>query len=472
MQVSDSEKRIYQQIERGFPEYLEDVRNAIRQPSVSRTGEGVLKMADWLCSYMSELGAVVRQVPGEKYPIVEGELFTEGAQKTILVYDLYDVQPAEEAGWLSPPFDAAIHRAEDGSEKIVGRGAFNSKGPLVGFLTVLRAFADADVPVPVNVRFVIEGEEEIGSPSLEKYIRSRRQTLKQCDAALIPYMGTNLEGKTPIRLGFKGLVLLEFSVEGGWWGGPADHDIHPMHTAWIAAPSGELIRALASFFSNNQQLCIDGLEKFLHGASKEDVELIETLARSFNPEAWLTELGARQFKYVDDPVNLLTHLMFDPTLNIQTLWVGQTKPDQEPPIVMSKSVVAHADLRLVPDMDVKSTLSCMRNHLDRRGFHHVKIKVKSAYPWSKCSVREPVVQSLVTACRRHSENIEVFPLHAGAAPGYLFTDIIGIPMAFGGLGHGMLAHVANEYIMVEGLKLFQRSMVSFLFEFAKIEKDA
>jgi acetylornithine deacetylase/succinyl-diaminopimelate desuccinylase-like protein len=469
MRISRAEKEVLEQLERGFPAYLEDVRAAIRQPSVSRTGEGVEEMAVWLVSYLKNLGAEARLVPGVRFPIVEGELLLAGSSRTLLFYELYDVQPAEETGWISPPFGAEIHPAQGGGSKIVGRGAFNSKGPLVGFLTVLRAFRDVGIPIPVNFRFLIEGEEEIGSPSLEPYIRRNLERLRQCDAAFIPYMATNSHGKTQIRLGFKGLLLLEFSVEGGAWGGPAEHDLHAMHTAWIHSPTWELLCALTSLQSREGCLRIDGLDPFISGPSAEDRELIQELALSFESESWLAELGAHRFKYPSDPVSLLTHLMFDPTLNIQSLWIGQSKPGEEPPTVMSRRALAHADLRLVPGMDVDTTVNCLRAHLDRRGFQHVKMRVKAAYPWSKTSTREPVVRSLIAACRRHAKEVEIFPLHAGAAPLYLFTDIVGIPFAFGGLGHGMLSHVANEHISVEGFRLFQRSMASFLFEFARRE---
>jgi acetylornithine deacetylase/succinyl-diaminopimelate desuccinylase-like protein len=467
MDAMEAEKRVLEQLGKGSPGYLEDVRAAIRQPSVSRTGEGIEAMATWLISYLGNLGAEARPVPGIQFPIIEGTLSTAGAVKTLLLYELYDVQPAKEAGWISPPFEAAIHPVPDGGKKIVGRGAFNSKGPLVGFLTVLRAFRDAGIPLPVNVRFLIEGEEEIGSPSLEPYVRRHFDQLRKCDAAFIPYMATNSHGKTQIRLGFKGLAFLEFSVEGGPWGGPVEHDLHAMHAAWVESPAWELLKALTSLQSEEGRLKIDGLDQFILGPSQEDRELLQKLGPSFDPDTWRTELGIQRFKYECDPVRLLTHLMFDPTLNIQSLWIGGGKPEEEPPTVLSRRAVAHADLRLVPDLEVDTTLDCLRAHLDRRGFEQVRVKVKSAYPWSKASAREPVVQSLVSACRRHGREVELFPLHAGAAPLYLFSKILGMPFATGGLGHGGLSHVANEYISVEGLQLFQQSMVSFLFEFAR-----
>lgn len=157
-------------------------------------------MAEHVAAQLRGLGATVRLVPGERAPIVEGELNVSPALPTLLFYDLYDVQPAEgQPGWTVPPFDAEIVTDDDGRPRLVGRGAFNSKGPLIGSLAALRAFAEAGVALPVNLRFLIEGEEEIGSPSLAGYIADHYAQLASCDAAFIPYFGTNLRGDTIIR---------------------------------------------------------------------------------------------------------------------------------------------------------------------------------------------------------------------------------------------------------------------------------
>ncbi len=461
------EEQVLAQLERGFASYLEDIRTAIRQPSVSKTGEGLLEMAEWVRAYLVKLGAEARLVPGQVAPIVEGALFTPGAQRTLLFYDLYDVQPATPVGWIAPPFAADLV-ADRGGTMLVGRGSFNSKGPLVGFLAVLRAFREAGIPLPVNIRFLIEGEEEIGSPSLEPYLRANRETLRVCDAAFIPYLGTTAQGETPIRLGFKGLILLELSVEGGDWGGPVRHDIHAMHSAWIDSPGWELLHALASLRTRGDRLTIDGLDAYVTGPDADDRALIREIAAGFKPEAWLAELGARRFIHDGGAEDLLTHLMFDPSLNVDAFFVGDARPGEEPATQMPRRAMAHVDLRLVPQMDVESTLRLLREHLDRRGFSHVGLRVKSAYPWSKASSREPVVQALVAACRRHGGKVEVFPLHAGAAPMHLFGEVLGIPFAFGGLGHGGRSHAPSEFISVEGMRAFFRSMASFLFAFAEM----
>ena len=463
----DLEDRVLAQLDRGFTSYLEDIRTAVRQPSVSRTGEGLLAMADWVRAYLVRLGAEARLVPGQVAPIVEGELRSPGARRTLLFYDLYDVQPASPEGWIAPPFAADLMADDRGGTMLVGRGTFNSKGPLVGFLAVLRAFREAGVPLPVNVRFLIEGEEEIGSPSLAPYLCANRESLRSCDAAFIPYLGTTSQGETPIRLGFKGLILLELTVEGDDWGGPVRHDLHAMHSAWIGSPAWELLHALASLHTREGRLTVDGLDGSVSGPDADDRALIKEIAASFRPEAWLAELGARRFMHAGGAEDLLTHLMFDPTLNVDALFIGDTRPGEEPATQMPRRATAHVDLRLVPRMDVDTTLRLLREHLDRRGFGHVRLRVKCAYPWSKSSPREPVVQALVTACRRHGGKVEVFPLHAGAAPMHLFSDLLGLPFAFGGLGHGLHSHAPNEFISVEGMRDFFRSMVSFLYAFAE-----
>lgn len=462
----DTEHRVLAAIDEGFDRAIEDIRSAIRIPGVSKAGERLDEMAAWVGEYLRTLGAEVSLYPGQVAPIVEGHLRSPGASYTLLFYTLYDVQPANAAEWTSPPFSAEIVRDEHGKQRMIGRGAFNSKGPLVGFLAVVRAFRGAGVPLPVNIHFLIEGEEEIGSPSLEPHIRANLDRFRRCDGAFLPYLGTNTKGETPIRLGFKGLGFLELSVEGGAWGGPAKHDVHAMHSGWLSSPGWELLSALSTLQTREGRLTIDGLPT-PPGPDEEDRRLLALAARDLRPETFLSELGARRFKHEGTFEEQLTHFLFDPTLNLDGIWVGSTPPGTEPATHLAPRASAILDLRFVPGMDVESTLSLIRQHLDRRGFGHVEMEVRNAYPSSKCSVGEPIVQALVTSCRKHSNHVTVFPIHAGAAPLYLFSDVIGIPFAFGGLGHGGRPHAADEYLLVDSMRDYFKCVTSFLFALAK-----
>lgn len=465
MTPRDTEQTVLRQLEERSSRTLDDIRQAIRLKSVSKTGEGLDTMADWLVSYIEHLGGTARRHPGVHFPIIEGELASPSATRTLLFYELYDTQPASPEGWICPPFEPATAELDGVGPALVGRGAFNSKGPLVAFLAVLAAFHESGTNLPVNLRFVIEGEEEIGSPSLKDYLQANAHELRQCDAAFIPYFSTDSRGRTALRLGFKGLMLLELSVRGGDWGGPGGGDIHAMHAPWIASPAWDLVHALASLEDRDGNLCLPGLREKTRGPDAGDRHLLTELAFRFPIDTFLEELEARRFRHDLPPAELYERLMFSPSLNIDSIAANPPTSGEEPATAIPQSARAFLDLRLVPDMDVDSTVRMLRSHLDAAGFEHVEMEIKNAYPWAKVSASSEAVQCLFTACQRHADSVAYWPIHQGAAPLYLFSQLLGLPFAVGGLGHGGRSHAVNEYITLEGLDLFQRSMASFLIEF-------
>jgi acetylornithine deacetylase/succinyl-diaminopimelate desuccinylase-like protein len=418
--------------------------------------------------YLVALGATARQVPGARAPIVEGELGADPARPTLLFYELYDTQPAAgQPGWSVGPFDAAIVDDASGRKRLVGRGAFNSKGPLVAALAAMRAFTEAAVALPVNVRFLIEGEEEIGSPSLPDYIARHRRELAACDAAFIPYLGTNARGDTVLRLGFKGLVLLEFRVSGGAWGGPARHDVHAWHGAVVASPSWQLVRALSTLVDADERLCVDGIDALVPAPRPDDVALVEAAARDHDLAAYRAEIGVERLKRASSARDALHALSFDCTLNLDALVAGRLEEGDAPATLVPRAARAFADLRLLPGMRPQDVIDLVRAHLDRRRFGHVEIVARSAYPASVTAVDAPVVQGLVAAAAHEARRLSVLPIHAGAAPMHVFSDTLGLPYVFGGVGHGGGAHAPNEYVMVDDIVPFTRTVARFLFRFAE-----
>jgi acetylornithine deacetylase/succinyl-diaminopimelate desuccinylase-like protein len=467
MPANDAEQTILQAVERMADEAIEDIRNAMRQPSVSHTGEGIREMANWTEEYLKSVGAGARQVEGVRSPIVEGELIVDASLPTLLIYDLYDVQPAKgQAGWTVDPFAAEIVTDPQGRRRLVGRGAFNSKGPLFGTLAVLKAFQRERIAPPVNFRFLIEGEEEIGSPSLPNYIATNRDRLAGCDAAFIPYFGTSGRGETILRLGFKGLSLLEFSVTGGDWGGPGRADVHALHGALVASPTWQLIRALATLVDVEERLVVDGLAAMTPAPSADDRALIDEAAGVYDPSAYRADLGVERFKGDGTAGDALERLMFSCTLNIDAFAAGTLQEGADPATLIPRIARAVADLRTLPGMKPDAVIALIRSHLDRRGFGNVEIKKRSApYPASRAVPGEPVVKALVDACRAHASKVTVFPIHAGAAPMYLFSDVLGLPYAFGGVGHGAGSHGPNEYILLNDVTPFMKSVASFFFRY-------
>ncbi|MBM6594028.1 M20/M25/M40 family metallo-hydrolase [Microvirga pudoricolor] len=466
------EARLMARIERRADLSLDEIRRAIRQPSVSQTGEGVDAMALWTKDSLHELGAQARLVPGRHAPIVEGELITDASAPTLLLYDLYDVQPAAgQTGWIVDPFAAAIVPGADGRDRLVGRGAFNSKAPLFGTLAVLRTFKEAGIRPPVNIRFLIEGEEEIGSPSLPGYIEANREALAGCDAAFIPYFGTNGAGHTILRLGFKGLILLEFRVTGGDWGGPVAGDIHALHGALVASPAWQLVQALATLVDRQERLAVDGLDDITPGPTSVERSLIDEVAKLHDFEAFRREVRVGRLKSSGPPQDLLAALMHSCTLNIDALAAGTVEEGHDPATIIPQTASAFADLRIVPGMDPDRVVGLIRRHLDRRGFGHVEIRVRSSYPASSTEAGEPVVRALADACRAHGADLRIYPLHAGAAPMHLFSQVLGLPYAFGGLGHGAGAHGPNEYVMADAIVPFMKCVATFFYRFARYQRE-
>ncbi|MCW3477296.1 M20/M25/M40 family metallo-hydrolase [Limobrevibacterium gyesilva] len=471
--MTDAETRVLAHIDGRRAASVEEIRLAIRQPSVSRTGEGVAAMAASVRDALTALGADARLVPGDRFPIVEGTLVVDPALPTLLFYDLYDVQPAAgQQGWSVPPFAADMVTDAQGRERLVGRGAFNSKGPLIGTLATLRAFTEAGVALPCNFRFLIEGEEEVGSPGLPAYISANRAALAACDAAFIPYFGTNGRGETIIRLGFKGLVLVEFRVAGGDWGGPARGDIHAANGALVDSPSWHLVRALASLVDAQDRLVVDGLSDIVPPPASADLALIETAAQRFDAVAHRADLGVTRLKDLGSARALLSELMLTCTLNIDALQAGRIEEGEGAATLIPRTARALTDLRVVPGVAPEAVLGLIRAHLDRRGFQHVEVLLRSAYPASRATLDEPVVAALIDACSVHAPDVRVLPIHAGAAPMHWFSDVIGIPYAFGGVGHGAGSHGPDEYILVDDVVPFMKSMASFFYRFAQRRQAA
>jgi acetylornithine deacetylase/succinyl-diaminopimelate desuccinylase-like protein len=299
---------------------------------------------------------------------------------------------------------------------------------------------------------------------LPNYIATNHERLAACDAAFIPYFGTSGRGETILRLGFKGLSLLEFSVTGGDWGGPARADAHALHGALVASPTWQLTRALASLIDDEERLVVDGLAAMTPAPSPDDRALIEEAASVYDLSAYRNDLGVERFKGDGTARDALERLMFSCTLNIDAFAAGALQEGSDPATLIPRVARAVADLRTLPGMNPDAVIALIRSHLDRRGFAHVAIKQRSVpYPASRALPGEPVVKALVEACRAHASKVTVFPIHAGAAPMYLFSEVLGVPFAFGGVGHGAGSHGPNEYILLDDVTLFMKSVASFFF---------
>jgi len=441
-----------------FERDLDWVRAFLRQPSISYTGEGIVETAEIVKAWIEELGGTAQlvRVREDFHPVVYGKI-DAGAPHTLMVYGMYDVMPADEPGWIAPAFGAEIREWDGLGPCVISRGAVNSKGPLAGFFASLKAIKRALGRLPLNLIFVIEGEEEYGSRSLPKFFETHFDELKKAEAVLFPFFGCDKQGMPGIRLGTKGLLYFELTCRGGDWGGPVERGVHGSNNVWVASPVWRLVNALRTMADGDQRITVDGLMDDVRKPTEEDIRLCEILAKSPDAGRELEANNALRFKWDLKGTELYLQAQTQPQLNIDGIFGGYAGPGTK--TLLPHEAVVKMDVRMVPDMDPDRVVEAIRRHLDKRGYGDIQMKVINKYPWSKVSVEEPIVQALIGACRELGRDPAVYPLNIGSAPFYLFDRVLGIPYVFGGLGHGSRQHSSNEYFTVSGLLDFEKSMV-------------
>jgi len=438
---------------------LARIRRFVRQPSISADGTGIREMAELLVREIEGLGGRARPIETAGHPVVYGEI-DAGAATTLLVYGMYDVQPVEgEVGWLADPFSGDIIDYGDHGPCLVSRGIYNTKGPLAGFFNAVAA-AQASGRLPVNLKFLVEGEEEMQSKHLKDVVRDHRELLA-ADYAYFPFYSEDPTGKPMVYLGVKGILFFELIARGGNRGGPVGRDIHGSNAVWFDNPAWSLVHAMSSMISRDEKhILIDGFYDEVVPPSAEDEGLLTELERTFDARTELETHDVVRFKYDLEGGDLLRKYLYQPTLNIDGLVSGHHGAGTK--TVIPHEARAKLDIRMVPNMDPERTKRLVRDHLDRHGFGHVLMEVNDAYAWAKTPASNPAIGALLDGMRALGAAPEVWPHLAGSAPFYLFTKELGLPLAMGGLGHGGRPHSPNEYATVEGMQRLQDSVLHFL----------
>jgi len=451
-----------------FNAHLERMRAFVRQPSISGEGVGMTEMADLVAQTIREIGGTSEIVPTSGWPVVYGELH-EGRPQTLLLYGMYDVQPVAGEAWTVPPFGGEVIDFEDLGPCVVSRGATNQKGPLAGLLSALQSIRTVAGRLPVNVKFVVEGEEELGSRHLPEFIDRQRDRLS-ADGTYFAAFSQDRTGKPILWLGVKGIVFFEMTCRGGGWGGPATRGIHGSQGAWIASPVWRMLHAMATMAGPDERIRIDGIYDRVHAPSPEDEAVLAALAETFDPSVTLRSNDVRRFKYDLRGVELLRRYLFEPILNIDGIAGGHFGPGTK--TLLPHEITAKMHVRLVPDMEPEDVREKIVAHLARIGCADFDVRFEEGYPWAKMSPSAPISQAMIRTFRSFGREPEVWPNIAGSAPFYLFSRVLQQPFTMGGLGHGGRAHSPNEYATVDGLRRFEKSVARFLYEFASSEPSS
>jgi acetylornithine deacetylase/succinyl-diaminopimelate desuccinylase-like protein len=462
-QTSEQITAVHAHIDQHFDDHLETIRRIIQQRSISADGDGIPQMATMLAERLQELGAQAESVETEGFPVVYGHL-DAGAERTLMVYGMYDTMPVAGETWQCDPFAAEIIELPEVGASIVARGAENSKGSLASFLNMLDSWRAVHGRYPVNLKFVYDGEEELGSPSLPGFVEAYKNQL-QADACVFPGLSQARSGKPVLKLGFKGILFLELYLSGGDWGGPRHRAAHSSRAVWYASPTIAMVHALGSLFSPDQRkVLIDGFYDDVAPIPPEDERLLQTLAETFDAEEDLAMDGVSRYKWDLEGVELLKKYLYEPSLNIAGLISGDTGPGAK--TILPHDAFAKIGFRFVPNQTAERILDLLQTHFRKAGFPQVEIHLHDTTNWTRTSVNALPVQASIQACRDFGYEPEVWPTQAGSSPVYLFTQTLGMPATPAGLGHGGGAHGPNEYATVDGLRLCEKSLASFLGYFA------
>jgi acetylornithine deacetylase/succinyl-diaminopimelate desuccinylase-like protein len=465
--IPDTLAAVRARVAERFPADLERIREYLRQPSVSATGQGIRETAAATGAWIQGAGGSFELVETPGHPLLLGELPGPPGAPRLLRYGMYDVQPAEEPDWSSPPFAAEVRELPGVGPAVVARGSANSKGCLAAFFLAVEVLRELDA-MPVTVALLVEGEEELGSPHLPAAVRDRAADL-QAEAAFDLDLTAGLDGQPELILGCKGLCSLELVAAAGDWGGPAV-DLHSSEQAWIASPAWALVHALASLTDADEGIRVAGLDGRGAEPGAGDARLLAELARSFDPAEHLREAHAARYRLEGGPAELLEALIFRPTLNVSGIAAGYVGPGGK--TIVPSRAVARVDIRLVPGGDPSSAAAAVRRHLDERGFGHVQVHLLESYPWAKAPPGNPAELALRASYLALGRTPLPYPMAPWCAPYFVFDRILGLPWAAGGVGHAAGAHGPDEYATLAGLQEHVVGAAAFLLAYADAARAA
>ncbi len=467
----------YRHIDKNFREtHLPLVKELVRQPSIAGTGEGIEECATKVMDILGRLGCV--NIHLERFvhsPVVIGDLISPlpDAPK-VLMYGMYDVQPPDPIeAWTVPPFEGVIKDLAPYGECMVARGVANSKGPLICFINAVDSIRRVLGYDPVSIRFIVEGEEELGSESLAQYVQKHAAELSQFDTVFLNGTRQDEQGRPFTINGNKGILFFELEASGGAWGGPTEVDLHGMNAAWVSSPVWRLVNALATMKDKEDNILIDNFFDELRPLGKGDEKLTQRMIDVFDEPMYLNKrLFAKKFIHRLTGGNALRQLLWQPTLNIDGIWAGYTGPATK--TILPYKANCKIDVRLVPPMTAAHVAKCIRKHLDEHGFEDIQMTIRQKTPWSKMDP-ESVPARAAIAAMDHSgyPDGSPWPIFPGTGPAYLFTNPpINLPFASYGLGQSGRIHAPDEWMTIKGMVENEKSCSAFLYYLIQLMEEA
>ncbi len=441
MAASSDEARAYARANQG--RFVEELLEALRIPSLSgdpaHAGD-IVRMADWLAENMRSVGVEnVEVMPTAGHPVVYGEWLGAGTDRpTVLVYGHYDVVPAAmEDGWDTDPFDPVV---KDG--KVYARGATDDKGQLFVHVKALESYLSASGGAPVNVKFLIEGEEEVASPNLAPFVREHLDLLRS-DVCVISDSSMRTVEEPAITHSLRGMTYLEVEVRG-----PRE-DLHSgFFGGAVHNPAVALVELLSTLYEPDGTVAVAGFYDDVVPLTDEERAMI---AKTDLTDADLLEATGAPAAWGDERFTVRERVSARPTLDINGMWSGYTGPG--PKTIIPATAGAKLSSRLVANQDPHRVFEQIEAHLKERAPETVAVEVRLLTTGRPALVPFdlPEMQAAVRAYERGWGYTPVFTRGGGSIPVVAdIVDLMQIPVVM--MGYGLDSdglHAPNEHYSLE-----------------------
>lgn len=429
-------EKVYKYIEEHQKEYIELLKKFCSQPSVSAQNKGIQEMAKMVKDTLDDLGVITERIETDGYPIIYGEL-KKDKKRTLTFYNHYDVQPPEPLEeWKTEPFTPTII-----GDRIYARGAADNKGSLLSRVCAVDAYQKVYGELPVNIKFITEGEEEVGSLHLDEF-RTKYPEKLATDGIIWEGGSKDINrGPLQITLGFKGLCYIELRCRG------AKSDLHSLNAAIVKNPAWRLIWALSTMKNEKDQITIDGFYDDIIESTSEDMKYLGYL--NYDEERMKKSMGIDSFINGLTGIALKEKYLYQPACNIAGFEAGYTGEGAK--TVLPSYAVCKIDLRLVEGQDAQKVVDLIRKHLDKRGFTDVEVVMLSGKNPYRTDSSSPLVKaSLESAEGIYGMKPSVYRNSPGTTAMGTFCGPTGIPAVSFGIDHAESnIHAPNENIYLE-----------------------
>ena len=418
---------------------LEDLAALVAIESVSAQGRHLPEAADAVTALLEAEGFTVQRFAGQVAPILLAQ--AGSGPRTLLIYNHYDVQPESPLEqWDSPPFALTELADSSGVVRLYGRGSSDDKGEIAVRLAALRALKEQNGgQLPLKIKWLLEGEEEIGSPSLEGFVRDNAAHL-QADGCLWEFGSIDSSGRPVLIGGVKGCVGLELRCS------VAEVDLHSANGAIVDNPLWRLASAVASLRDANGRVLIPGFYDDVLPPSASDLEAIASIPDESS--ALQAAYGIKGFLEGATGQRFYERLCLEPVVNVNGFHGGYGDPGSK--TVLPKDGFVKLDLRLVPNQRPAQIIALLKAHLTQIGFGDIEVlETDASLAPARSPLDSPFMQTAITAARETFKLEPVVqPSSGGSGPMGPFVEILGVPVVCAGISnHKAFVHAPNENIV-------------------------